>query len=106
MTSYTKKLHRISPVAARQIRRRELHEYRYGCTAALALFTPEPVFGIRPSVPSTTPFYVKSQGMPARVISAADSFAARREYADFYKLPITCVTATARSYRHGNKVRA
>lgn len=102
MTSYTNKLHHLSPVAARQIRRRELRDYRYGCAVTLAFCTLDVPFGTRETIPSTTAFYVKSQGFPARVISAADSFAARREYADFYKVPVTHVTATARSYRSGN----
>jgi hypothetical protein len=112
MTSYTKKLYEIAPSAARQIRRRELHDYRWGGSArnvTLASFGVEvakaaapmgaAAFGQRLASPALTAFYVKSQGYPAKVILAADSFAARREYADHYKVPVTHVTAVMRSER-------
>lgn len=126
MTSYTNKLYYIAPHAARQIRRRELHNFRYGGSArniTLATYTlpeddrgcapmgaqPCNQFGQRSEQPALLPFFVKRQGMPAHVLHAADAFAARREYADHYGVPVTQVTAVQRTgklpernYRRGN----
>jgi hypothetical protein len=56
MTSYTKKLYRIDPDAAIQLRRRNYADYRYGKSVTLACFTPahhnvKPVFGKRVAPP-------------------------------------------------------
>lgn len=39
MTSFTRKLYRTAPAAAKQLRRHELHNYRYGKNVTLAQFT-------------------------------------------------------------------
>ena len=119
MTSYTKKLYEIAPSATRQIRRRELHDYRWGGSTrnvTLASFGVEvakaapamagAAFGQRLTSPALPAFYVKSQGYPAKVIHAADSFAARREYADHYKVPVTHVTAVMRGQRSASGASA
>lgn len=39
MTSFTRKLYRVDPAAAKQLRRYELHNYRYGKNVTLTQFT-------------------------------------------------------------------
>lgn len=98
MTSFTRKLYEVSPAAAVQLRRENLHDYRYGKNVTLATFHPAshsiaaaPSFGTR-STPPVLPAYecwAPELGKPKQIVRAADSFAARQEYARHHQIGVT-----------------
>lgn len=98
MTSFTRKLYRISPRAAEDFHNAQKFEHRvqYGKHVTLACFTPDPHFGARKELPVLPAFECSSfsqGGKPKQVVRAADSFEARKQYAAYHQIAIEKVDA-------------
>lgn len=103
MTSYTKKLYERDPALAHTLRKNELEAYRYGRHVTLACFTPaahdtDPVFGKRTTTPPLPAYecWAPELGKPKAIVRAADSFAARKEYAAYHQIAVVEVAARKR----------
>lgn len=101
MTSFTRKLYSDHPAAALELHRRELLQYRSGRYHVTAPALGVVSFGTRETPPTGTAYFVSAPelGLPTRVLHASDSFAARRQYADHYKVAVVEVMAVSREQR-------
>lgn len=108
MTSYTKKLYESNPNAATLIHRQQYGAYRDGNAGAVTLaFSAEGQFGKR-AMPPVLPAYecwAPELGKPKAILRAADSFAARKEYARYHQIAVTQVAARRRD-REPSRVSA